>query len=385
MAQRAAVDADDQVVRSPRAAASPARSARSPPRSGRARRASRSGPSRAQPGEHQRRRRAAVDVVVGEDRDPLAALHRRPEAAPPPGPCRAAATGRASGRAAPARGRRPPRPAARRAAPGCARRSPAARPPGRSPAPAGPPRRWARPAPAGHRGLDVQEGGRIEHGASCTQPAASASSRRRGRSTQRQPPAPPSAITTARSPASASGFGRWPKTSTPEITAQSGEGVVERRDDVRSARAVGHEDEEMPAHQEEAGAAEQHQVPRRPASPRSSVSRCAAAAPTSTIDRGRERDDQPGHLRPHAAARRGRARRRRRRCRGRGAQRPRCRRRSAAPPSARRGSRRPISAMRAAPPMRSPSRKAAPRMTRSGVIWPRAVTSAIGMLASATT
>ena len=80
------------------------------------------------------------------------------------GPCRAGATGRASGRAAPGRGRRRPRPGA---TPRRARMRPtiSGRPvawaiawPSRSSSGVGP-----EPAPAGDRGLDVEEGGRFEH------------------------------------------------------------------------------------------------------------------------------------------------------------------------------------------------------------------------------
>ena len=159
VAQRPAVDADDEVVARPErlhrrhvrpvALLDPVRhvegGARPSARS-QARMSAAAGP--------------AVHVVVGEDRDPLERPSPPPGTAPPPGPCRGAATGRASDRAGQGRGTPPPRRAAPRAAPGCARRSRAARWPGRWPAQpvvllGGP-----HPAPAGDGGLDVEEGGR---------------------------------------------------------------------------------------------------------------------------------------------------------------------------------------------------------------------------------
>ena len=79
VAERAAVDADDQVVRRPE----PLHRRHVRPVAlvdavGNVER--RAPPKPPQPGQHQRRRGAAVDVVVGEDRDPLARLRRRPEA-----------------------------------------------------------------------------------------------------------------------------------------------------------------------------------------------------------------------------------------------------------------------------------------------------------------
>ena len=130
----AAIDADDQVV----ALAEPAHRRHVRPVAlvdpvGDVERRAEAHPP--QPDQDQRRRGAAVDVVVGEDGDPLAAPSPPAGSARPPGPCRAATTGRASGRAAPARGAAPPRPARRRAAPAPGRRSRAGPSPARSASP----------------------------------------------------------------------------------------------------------------------------------------------------------------------------------------------------------------------------------------------------------
>jgi hypothetical protein len=148
MAERAAIDAEDQVCGGRPAPAWRGRWGRSPRRCGRGYTAWPRAPWRAaRPSE--RRRGAAVDIIIGKDGDAFAGVHAARNRAPP-FPCRAGTRGSGSrSRSVGARKAGASSGGARRARPGCGKAAAAGGFPAPWPRPGGP--AWDRGRPSGAR------------------------------------------------------------------------------------------------------------------------------------------------------------------------------------------------------------------------------------------